>query len=184
MVQSTFETPETPETSSDGNTLFPQYGFLGCEATPIQCSQGTETLPDPILLNTNTPWSAFLCGSQGSGKSYTLSCMLENCLYSNEKIGKLPEPLAGVVFHNDTRSVGSICEAAYLASLGIEVTVLVSPSNQHRLREAYSKISASFGNLTVKPLLLQSRHLNAEHMNKLMGFTEQKEKVPLYQVVI
>jgi hypothetical protein len=26
----------------------------------------------PVLLNTDSPWSAFLCGSQGSGKSHTL----------------------------------------------------------------------------------------------------------------
>jgi hypothetical protein len=32
---------------------------------------------EPILLNTAHPWSAFICGSQGSGKSYTTSCILE-----------------------------------------------------------------------------------------------------------
>lgn len=27
---------------------------------------------DPVLLNTDTPWSAFICGSQGSGKSHMM----------------------------------------------------------------------------------------------------------------
>jgi hypothetical protein len=38
----------------------------------------------PVLLNTDSPWSAFLCGSQGSGKSHALSCMLENCLLTRQ----------------------------------------------------------------------------------------------------
>ena len=29
-----------------------------------------------VFLNTNTPWSAFVCGLQGSGKSHTLSCLI------------------------------------------------------------------------------------------------------------
>lgn len=57
----------------------------------------------PVLLNTDSPWSAFLCGSQGSGKSHTLSCMLENCLLTDEtilpRVGLNPHPLAGLVFH-------------------------------------------------------------------------------------
>jgi hypothetical protein len=41
----------------------------------------------PVLLNTNSPWSAFLYGSQGSGNLYTLFCMLENCLLKNDDLG-------------------------------------------------------------------------------------------------
>jgi hypothetical protein len=40
----------------------------------------------PVLLNTDSPWSAFLCGSQGSRKSHALSCMLENCFLTDETI--------------------------------------------------------------------------------------------------
>ncbi|KAF2827553.1 hypothetical protein CC86DRAFT_381552 [Ophiobolus disseminans] len=39
-----------------------------------------DTPPGTFLLNTNSPWSFFLCGSQGSGKSHTPSCILENCM--------------------------------------------------------------------------------------------------------
>lgn len=35
---------------------------------------------DPrVFLNGNAPWSAFICGLQGSGKSHTLACMLGLC---------------------------------------------------------------------------------------------------------
>ncbi|KAF2195615.1 hypothetical protein K469DRAFT_734157 [Zopfia rhizophila CBS 207.26] len=54
----------------------------------------------PVLLNTNSPWSAFLCGSQGLGKSHMLFCILENCLLTNKQllsyIGKNLNPLAGL----------------------------------------------------------------------------------------
>lgn len=36
-----------------------------------------EKKGDPrVFLNGNAPWSAFICGLQGSGKSHTLACML------------------------------------------------------------------------------------------------------------
>lgn len=40
-----------------------------------------EKESDPrVFLNGNAPWSAFICGLQGSGKSHTLACMLGLCL--------------------------------------------------------------------------------------------------------
>ncbi|KAF2662936.1 hypothetical protein K491DRAFT_584523 [Lophiostoma macrostomum CBS 122681] len=90
-------------------------------------SKPEQTIRSPILLNTDTPWSAFLCGSQGSGKSHTLSCMLENCLLTDKqlvrKIGVNPNPLAGLVFHYDSCQGSGVCEAAYLCSK-IPTTVL------------------------------------------------------------
>lgn len=163
---------------------FPQYAFLGCELPTDECSeQGSNGDQDDsriILQNTNTPSSAFLCGSQGSGKSYTLSCMLENCLHRSEAIGKLPKPLAGVVFHYDTRNSDGVCEAAYLTSLGIKVNVLVSRSNFRSLSEKYQAEAGNYGNLFVHPLQLQSQHLDSERMHRLMAFAEQEGSVPLY----
>lgn len=136
--------------------MFPQYAFLGCRVPGPSCRDGEDSTsstsamhgmfsstnsaheePEPLLLNTNTPWAAFICGSQGSGKSYTLSAIIENCLYASPSIGKLPKPLAGVVFHNNTASAHNICEAAQLVSLGIKVNVLVSRSNYHALSAIY-----------------------------------------------
>ena len=61
---------------SERESLFPQYGLLGHRIDNV----ADQNDPEPIFLNTNPPVSSFICGSQGSGKSYTLSCMLENCL--------------------------------------------------------------------------------------------------------
>ena len=47
---------------------------------------------EPIMQNVHTPNSAFICGSQGSGKSYTLSCILENCLLPDRATGRLEQP--------------------------------------------------------------------------------------------
>jgi signal recognition particle GTPase len=52
--------------------LLPQYGLLG-----EVLSGGREAMVDPrLFLNTNHPFSVFLCGLQGAGKSHSLSCLL------------------------------------------------------------------------------------------------------------
>lgn len=55
--------------------LLPQYGLLGsfsCERIEPLKNLGEQK----VLLNTNIPFSAFICGVQGSGKSYTTACLL------------------------------------------------------------------------------------------------------------
>jgi hypothetical protein len=184
-------------------SVFPQYAFLGCripEPSSLDEENSTSSIvhgmfssttpvdekPEPILLNTNTPWSAFICGSQGSGKSYTLSAIIENCLYASPAIGKLPKPLAGIVFHNNTASAHNICEAAQLVSLGVKVNVLVSRSNYHALSTIYKNAVGVKHEklLNVQPLVLQSHHLTAERMHRLMAFAESETAVPLYMEVI
>ncbi|EMD96676.1 hypothetical protein COCC4DRAFT_141955 [Bipolaris maydis ATCC 48331] len=90
-------------------------------------SVSSSATRSPVLLNTDSPWSAFLCGSQGSGKSHTLSCMLENCLLTDKtilpRVGLNPHPLAGLVFHYDRCQGSGVCEAAYLCT-NIPTTVL------------------------------------------------------------
>ncbi|KAI5204463.1 hypothetical protein E4T39_03586 [Aureobasidium subglaciale] len=174
---------------SVSTTMFPQYAFLGCrmpDVSPEVDEAVSEREPEPILLNTNTPWSAFICGSQGSGKSYTLSAIIENCLFASPKIGVLPKPLAGAVFHNNTASSHNICEAAHLVSLGVRVNILVSRSNYHALSSIYkAAISPSAAHLLkIQPLVLQSHHLTAERMHRLMAFQESENTVPLYMEVI
>ena len=57
-----------------GKNLLPQYGLLGSAIVD------GEVLPDPaasrLFLNCNVPFSAFICGVQGSGKSHTTSCLI------------------------------------------------------------------------------------------------------------
>lgn len=85
-----------------------------------------------LFFNVTTPSSIFICGSQGSGKSHTLSCLLENCLADSDA-AILPRPLSALLFHYDTfisDDGGSPCEAAYLASLsGVQVRVVCAPTN-------------------------------------------------------
>ena len=138
-----------------------------------------------LFLNVNAPWSAFICGSQGSEKSHTLSCMLENSLIASD-LGKLPDPLAAMVFHYDkftSYSSSQICEAAYLCSSGIPVKVLVSPSNFWRMRNAYANlpgIPSGCKKPTVVPLLLKEKHLGVERMMSLMAVSEKDGPTPLY----
>ncbi|KAL8671808.1 MAG: hypothetical protein Q9168_003692 [Polycauliona sp. 1 TL-2023] len=141
------------------------------------------TKPDDdnrIFLNVNAPFSAFICGSQGSGKSHTLSRMLESSLHKS-KLGKLPNPLKGLLFHWDR--LMEPCEAAYLCSTGIEVTVLVSPFYYEKMKEKYlnlPKLLPGSQKPVVKPLLLRQRHLDVRRMMKLMAVDTQSERPPLY----
>lgn len=123
-----------------GNTapIFTQYGLLagladvlGKEDEVTATSYSSRNDPR-VFFNTAAPSSTFICGSQGSGKSHTLSCLLENCLISSEA-SMLRQPLTGLVFHYDTFIAdggGSPCEAAFLSSdPSIKVRVLCSPTN-------------------------------------------------------
>jgi len=200
-----------------GNVL-PQYGLLAkiLDSSDSSSSKGTDSLlelapkilvnafGEPItaeiaapvkktednrlFVNMNAPWSTFICGSQGSGKSHTLSCMLEDALLPS-RLGKLPRPLAGMVFHYDKFtgfSSTQICEAAYLASAGIPVKVLVSPSNLWRMTRAYQNLPGFPPNTekpVVAPLLLHEKQLNVERMMKLMAVDEKDGKMALYMEV-
>ena len=122
---------------------FTQYGLLAGAVKHDGESEGFDTEDfgsesDPrIFQNVTAPSSTFICGSQGSGKSHTLSCMLENCLVSSAA-SILPRPLTGLVFHYDSfisDTGGSPCEAAYLSSNpGVKVRVLCPPTNVAQIR--------------------------------------------------
>ncbi|KAI0517847.1 hypothetical protein F5B22DRAFT_102206 [Xylaria bambusicola] len=120
---------------STSTAAFSQYGLLAGDVRSLQ-----ETSPeDPrIFYNVATPASVFICGSQGSGKSHSLSCILENCLIQSDKLGRLPHPLTGIVFHYDDYASDwrvNPCEAAYLGSdPGISVRVLCSPTNLRAIK--------------------------------------------------
>lgn len=177
------------ETSGDG-----PHGIA------IPTGQLPDDLPavdiDPVMLHTDTPWSAFICGSQGSGKSHTMfvifpckgskcklildrSCILEDCLMEDKNIGKLSEPLAGLVFHFDSMD-SSLSEAAHLCSQGTPVHVLVPPSNFENLKRKYATIPGAEHNLTVGELYLQDAHFNTERIKRLMAFGDDSENAPLY----
>jgi hypothetical protein len=131
---------------------FSQYGLLAGDLTGT-----TDNGSDPrIFWNIAAPSSFFICGSQGSGKSHTLSCLLENAL-APCKANVLPRPLTGIVFHYDTfisDSGGSPCEVAWLSSnRDIKVRVLCPPTNIRTLQVSLLLLS--------NPLLFQRADLDS-----------------------
>lgn len=131
--------------------LLPQYGLLGFN---IGGNDGTKS-PEPIMINVHAPNSFFICGSQGSGKSYTLTCLLENFLIPDDRFGRLQEPVAGLVFHYDSDSSGAIAETVHLASRGVKVKVLVSSSNFEATQDRYHFATQGATNITVEKFLLK-----------------------------
>jgi hypothetical protein len=108
------------------------------------------------MLNVSTPSSAFVCGSQDSGKSYTLACMLENCLLKGNSWGELSEPLPGLVFHYDVDRGSSFAEMASLYTRRINVKVLVSRTKYCSAKPLYGQMAARCkGQIEVTPLILQ-----------------------------
>ncbi|RYP36915.1 hypothetical protein DL767_003163 [Monosporascus sp. MG133] len=136
------------------------------------------------------PWSAFICGSQGAGKSHTLCCLLENALLANNNAGALPHPLAGMAIHYDNYSnhnTTQVCEAAYLCSSRIPVTVLVSPSNIWAMKRLYSNLPGlAPGGLQpmVVPLYLEEHQLDVSRILKLMAVDPAADRTPLYMEVV
>ncbi|EFX05687.1 hypothetical protein CMQ_3756 [Grosmannia clavigera kw1407] len=149
-----------------------QYGVIGRDSSKSGQSFSSlsmykrHILSMRIFQNVSAPSSTFICGSQGSGKSNTLACLLENCLLPSD-LGNLPHPLTGIVFHYDSfnSDLGGIpCEAAYLASnKNVKVRILCSPTN-------------------VRTITLSDRDLTTTHMHDLM--TVGESGMPLYMHVV
>lgn len=164
--------------SSTSTAAISQYGLLGGD---VECLQKISSEDPRIFYNVAAPASVFICGSQGSGKSHTLSCILENCLIPTAKLGHLPRPLTAIVFHYDdyvSDSRVNPCEAAFLGSNGdISVRVLCSPTNIRAVKESYGKLE----NVTVEALRLDQSDLNTKRMMELMVFDRAQ---PLYASVV
>lgn len=167
---------------SSTSCRFPQYGLLG-----LQVHDDSHTIDHRKLMyaNVSMPWSAFICGSQGSGKSHTLSCLLENALIVSSPAGNVSAPLAGMVVHYDkftSFSGTQLCEAAYLCSSNIPVRILVSPTNYAAMKKAYENLPGLKGgsrSLEVVPMYLSHKHLTITMMKTLMGIGTGKDQ-PLY----
>jgi len=157
---------------------FTQFGLIAGDVTRPADAPSSDPR---IFYNVSAPSSVFICGSQGSGKSHSLSCLLENCLIPSNA-NTLPRPLTGIVFHFDTfisDNGGSPCEAAWLSSSPeVKVRVLCAPTNVRTIRQIYSR----FRNVTVEELRLSESDLNTKRMLDLMAVTSGS--MPLYLHVI
>ncbi|KAK2751036.1 hypothetical protein FQN57_000111 [Myotisia sp. PD_48] len=197
------EVANTASDPSSGKNMLPQFGLMGLRLATYGNAESDgddmhkereskiwKSAKDRMVYaNTNAPWSTFICGSQGSGKSHTLSCMLENSLMSPSKTGKLVAPLTGLVLHYDTftgLNTGQLCEAAYLCSSGIPVRVLVSPSSFSRMKKLYTKLPG-LPDGTAPPqvvaLKFPEKHLSIGMMKSLMAVGGDGH-VPLYMEVV
>ncbi|MCJ1353992.1 MAG: hypothetical protein MMC33_003979 [Icmadophila ericetorum] len=172
----------------DGS-LIPQYSLLGSANVKVE---GTfDPAASRLFLNCNVPFSTFICGVQGSGKSHTTSCIIENCLIPSPTLGVLQKPMSALLFQwseNSSRLNFTPSEAAFLASPSAQffghstvksITVLASPSNIINLRAMYEKIP----NVTVKPFLLRPKDLDISTILTLMS-VDNTQSTPLYMAQI
>ena len=167
--------------------VLPQIGLLG-EELDEECTDG---LGKPLFVNTNIPLSAFICGVQGSGKSHTTACLLENWLIKSKSLGHLAKPLSALVFHYSeltSNTVQTVSESAFLATLNPDfpgerpaskVTVLVPDTNYYNLCRAYSRVP----NVEVQKYKIKSDALDIGTMLTLMAF-DQSQDPPLYMAQV
>jgi len=160
----------------------PQYGFFG--------RIDADGLDANIFHNTNVPFSTFICGVQGSGKSHSTACMLENALIPSPQLGHLQSPVSALVFSYGEFSNGgsgfSVSEAAFLAAANKavatnrvkKVTVLTSPSNP-----AIKKFYRNIPGIEVLPFKLKAKSLDIGALLTLMAVNEKSE-VPLYMAKV
>ncbi|KAG6903380.1 hypothetical protein C0995_013133 [Termitomyces sp. Mi166 len=161
-----------------------QYGVLGRVLSTHQKSL-CERPEDPRLyLNTNAPFSALVCGVQGSGKSHTVSVILESMLVSNcPSTGLLNKALSGLVLHFGEGGPSSLpSEAAWLAMSSDsdveppEVRVFVSQSSLNTMRTVYAPLG---DHVIVEPLTFSESELDAQAFLSMMA-VGSSDSAPLY----
>ncbi len=161
-----------------------------------------------LMSSQNTPFSALVCGVQGarlsrrmnrtgltlfvegSGKSHTVSVMLENMFISGSNLlGHLEKPLAGLVLHFGEGGIGSSpCEAAWVGVTDIltikapKVKVFVSKSSLNTMKTVYAPLLER-GNVTVEPLLFDEAELDAQAFLSMMA-VGSSDNAPLYVQII
>ncbi|KAH7101553.1 hypothetical protein BKA62DRAFT_703329 [Auriculariales sp. MPI-PUGE-AT-0066] len=142
-----------------------------------------------VYVNSNTPSSGVVCGVQGSGKSHTVSCILENALLVDDRLATSQNHLQDF-FHFDEEDGDRACEAAYLGTSlddsdngghGRRITVLASAINIANRQRTYGSLK----NVNVQPLLLGEADITAHRLLALMGWSEENaDKLPLYMHTI
>ncbi|PGH00042.1 hypothetical protein AJ79_08313 [Helicocarpus griseus UAMH5409] len=172
---------------SNGNSGFENSAF-GNTGNGLAIERHSIGLENLVYANINAPSSTFICGSQGSGKSHTLSCMLENGLVHPSVTGAISSPLTGLVLHYDKFTgvnTGQLCEAAYLSSK-IPVRVLVSPSNFAHMEKLYANLPG-LPKGTRKPkvhkMYFREDQLTIGMMKDLMAVSAEGT-TPLYMEVV
>ncbi|KAI0265152.1 hypothetical protein BC834DRAFT_1033285 [Gloeopeniophorella convolvens] len=173
------------------NQVINQYGVFGTIIDPRQLRAPVDSWDDDsarLYLNTNTPFSALVCGVQGSGKSHTVSVLLENMFVAGcTALGQLVKPLSGLVLHvGEVGASAAPCEAAYVSHSTIDnakpppVRVFVAPSSLKRMQDTYRRLG---GNVEVRPLFFSESELDAAAFLSLMAVSSS-EGAPLYMQTV
>jgi hypothetical protein len=100
--------------TEDNRGMCAESGLFGSLLAPsAEQQQGSRS--NSVYLNVNEPFCLVATGVQGSGKSHTVSVVLENCLlpfpvpYASPIVA-LHKPMAALVLHYD-QSETNVCEA-------------------------------------------------------------------------
>lgn len=82
FVESVVDNPATEKHNTE--KLVSQYGLVGTlqrfDANKHTEQEEVDIQQRLVIANLDFPWSAFICGSKGSGKSHTLACLVVNAL--------------------------------------------------------------------------------------------------------
>ena len=121
---------------------------------------------------------------QGSGKSHTVSVLLENMLvFGCDAIGVSHKALSGLVLHfGEGGSTSLPCEAAFIGRCNMgdvrppTIKVFVSRSSLARMRGVYSVLGDT---VTVEPLQFSESELDAESILSMMA-VGMSDSAPLY----
>ncbi|KAF8843192.1 hypothetical protein BDN67DRAFT_243117 [Paxillus ammoniavirescens] len=161
-----------------------QYGVLGRAVSIFNKSQAYSPVDPRLYINTNAPFSAIVCGVQGSGKSHTVSILLENMFIPHLRtIGSLHKPLSGLVLHfGEGGPSARPSEAAWVGTSDIpgvqtpKVKVYVSRSSLKTMTTVYAPLGER---VTVEPLLFKKDELDAQAFLSMMAIGSS-ESAPLY----
>lgn len=136
------------------------------------------------MILQNSPCSTLVCGVQGSGKSHTVSVLLENLFVPDlPSIGSCKRPLSGLVFHYSEGGSGARpCEAAWVACAKANdtctpsVRVYVSESSYATMKKVYEPLGK---NVKVRRLKFVQSELDAQAVMSMMAIGSS-DSAPLY----
>lgn len=147
----------------------PQYGLIG------------RTSGRTVALDLNQTHTVSLFGVQGGGKSYTLGSVIEMACMPVAGVNRLPQPLAGVIFHysatldyqpeftsmaapNAVEAEVSRLRADYgAAPQALDDLVILTPAAKVEARRA------EYPGIEVLPIAFAASELKASHWKFLMG---------------
>ncbi|KAG8984461.1 hypothetical protein FRB94_004903 [Tulasnella sp. JGI-2019a] len=188
VVTAPLITADAYQLGKDISKAIPQYGVIG-SIISVHSHNAVETCGDRRLyLNTNAPFSAVVCGVQGSGKSHTVGVLLEAMMITGDsRLGKLNKSLSACILHYGEHGASHVCEAAYQCLptdpqvQPPSVKVFVSPSQVTRMNKLYGSVFG--GRVEVLPLRIAHSELDARAFLAMMC-VDSDTAPPLYVQIV